>query len=195
VEHIFASSEEMTTYIKPDEQKLKQLILYLADRCSEDPSFGRVKLNKLLYFIDLFAYGEFGQPVTGVEYMKQEQGPVPRRMVPVREEMLRDQWIAESKKEYAGLANPQIRIFPLRQADLLSFTPQEIAHIDKIIGFCTQATGTRLSDLTHQWLGWKVATKGETIPYETVFLSDDQRPTQYEIAHAGELIEQYGWDV
>lgn len=184
----------MTSAIRPNEEKLKQLILYLADKCEDDPAFGRVKLNKLLYFIDAFAYGQFGQPVTGVEYMKQEQGPVPRRLLPVRNEMQRDGLITEREKHISGLSNPLVKVIALKSPDLSAFTAQEIAHIDEIIELCSKATGTKLSDITHRWRGWNAAGIGETIPYEAIFLSDEP-PTDYELAHAEELIAKHGWDV
>src|SRR4051794_31046134 len=98
----------MTTKIEPNEAKLRELIVYLADKCAPDPRFGAVKLNKLLYFIDAFAFAKFGQPVTGVEYMKQKRGPVPRRMVPAIAALKREGAIAQRTKVVPGVSNPQI---------------------------------------------------------------------------------------
>ena len=180
--------------VRPNEEKLKELIIYVADRCTDDPRFGAVKLNKLLYLIDVFAYAHYGEPVTGVEYMKQENGPVPRRLVPIREAMLADRSIVEVERP-SSMSNPRRRVVACRPADLSVFSPREIAHIDKIIQDVWDYSGTNLSDITHAWRGWRIARKlGDTIPYDAVFLSDEP-PTDYEVAHAEELISEHSWDV
>ena len=55
---------------KFNEGKFKELVLYIASRCERDPTFGAVKLNKELFFSDFWAYAEFGEPITGAEYIK-----------------------------------------------------------------------------------------------------------------------------
>ena len=57
-------------FIPFNEQKFKELVIYIAGRCESDPYFGAVKLNKLLFFSDFFAYAKLGNPITGAEYMK-----------------------------------------------------------------------------------------------------------------------------
>ena len=66
------------------EAKLRELILYIANKA---PDFGAVKLNKTLVFSDFIAFYRFGVPITGVEYMRLPEGPVPRRMLPVLAEL------------------------------------------------------------------------------------------------------------
>ena len=55
---------------KPDDNKLRELVLYIAVLSEGDPAFGKVKLNKLLFFADFTAYLSFGKPITGHEYQK-----------------------------------------------------------------------------------------------------------------------------
>jgi len=185
----------MESSIKPDEGKLRELILYLAEKCQDDPDYGATKLNKLLYMIDAFGYAQLGQPVTGVEYMKQEYGPVPRRLVPVKKAMIADRDAVEVERAARGVAYRQKRLIALRPANLSMFAPEEIAHIDEIVRACSSATTTQLSALTHTWLGWKMARAiGDPIPYSAIFLSETP-PSDYERGRAKELTEKYGWDV
>lgn len=51
-----------------DSRRLKELMLYVSERLFDDPSFGAVKLNKVLYFSDLIAYSSLGHPITGATY-------------------------------------------------------------------------------------------------------------------------------
>jgi hypothetical protein len=50
-----------------DKEKFKELVLYLAEKCETDPSFGVTKLNKLLYYCDFVAYSELGKPAIDYE--------------------------------------------------------------------------------------------------------------------------------
>ncbi len=56
-----------TATLANDEAKLVELILYIADKCENDPHFGKTKLNKILFFSDMLYYGFFGNAITGVE--------------------------------------------------------------------------------------------------------------------------------
>jgi hypothetical protein len=71
-----------------DERKMKELILYISQKCADDAKFGATKLNKILYFSDFLAYAYHGSPITGFEYQKLPNGPAPRRLVPVREQLM-----------------------------------------------------------------------------------------------------------
>ena len=70
--------------------KLKELILLIAHECEDHTYFGAIKLNKILFFCDFRAFAELGKSITGAEYVALEHGPVPRILVPVRNEMTRN---------------------------------------------------------------------------------------------------------
>lgn len=178
-----------------DEKKLRELIVYLANACAADETFGAMKLNKLLFLSDFLAYGTHGKPITGVDYMKLENGPVPRRLLPIREEMENDGDIAIEKRQYYGMPNPQTRIIARRNADVSLLEKEEIALVDDLIRSTWGASGTKVSELTHGYRAWLMTRQiKDSIPYEAVFLSDEP-PTEYEILHAEELIREHGWDV
>ena len=69
------------------DQKFKELILYLAKRSMDDAYFGATKLNKLLFFSDFLAYGQLGSPITGASYQRLKCGPAPREMLPMQRAM------------------------------------------------------------------------------------------------------------
>jgi hypothetical protein len=46
-----------------DEQKMKELILYISQKCADDTKFGATKLNKILYFSDFLAYASMAHPL------------------------------------------------------------------------------------------------------------------------------------
>ena len=71
-----------------DKSKMRELILYIARAQADDPTFGRVKLAKLLYFADNEAFVRLERPITGATYQKLPEGPAAREFVPLRDEML-----------------------------------------------------------------------------------------------------------
>lgn len=180
--------------IQADERKFRELILYIATRCLDDPGFGRTKLNKLLFLSDFHAYLELGRPVTGVAYMKLENGPAPRRLVPIREQMKQAGEAAEIERPYSATAKPQQRLVPLRKPVLSMFSAEEIAFVDRLIFEHWGKSGEDLAHITHGYVGWQIARLRETIPYQSVFVVNEP-VSDYERQRAGELIAQYGWAV
>jgi hypothetical protein len=75
--------------IRPDDEKIRELILLIAEWCQADPKFGAIKLNKLLFHADFSAFLTHGDPITGQEYFKLPQGPTPRRLKLVTEAMIK----------------------------------------------------------------------------------------------------------
>lgn len=154
------------------EGKLRELILYLADKCEHDTYFGATKLNKLLYFCDFWAFSSFGKAITDVEYQRLPQGPAPRRMVPVIEEMEREGSIAVKKQLCYG--KEQTRVIALRSADFSVFSAQEIALIDHVFQQFDGLTGANISEISHRSIGWRLAKDGETIPYSTAMIEEGE---------------------
>lgn len=161
----------MERTFKYDEQKLKELILYVAAKCDEDPRFGAVKLNKILFFSDFAAYAKFGRPITGAEYRKYPQGPCPSRMKVIKQEM-------ENGREAYEYINPlddglrERRLLAWRKPDLGMFSVDEIAIVDEAIRRWWGRTGTDISEVSHQHPGWKLTELKEEIPYFTAFIAE-----------------------
>src|SRR5690348_1753468 len=69
------------------QEKFRELIVYVADRCADDPYFGDTKLNKILHFSDFVAYTDLGHSITGARYQKLEFGPAPTNLLPIRRDL------------------------------------------------------------------------------------------------------------
>lgn len=172
----------------PD-RRLAELILYLAEKCERDPSFGATKLNKILAFADFSAYFKTGKPITGAEYMRLPQGPVPRRLRPVRDTLEADHAIA-MRVVSVGKYQQQ-RVVPLRSPDLSIFTAAEIAAVDEIVDIFWNHTAKDVSEFSHG-IAWQVAGDKSSIPYEAAFLSDEPL-TDYDRVRTAELASERGW--
>lgn len=168
------------------DNKLRELILYIAMESEGDEAFGATKLNKLLFYADFIAYVELGDSITGEEYQALQWGPAPRRLVPVREKMLEEEEIAIRLRDFHG--RPQERILALTNADVSRFTSHEIALVSHLILEWWGRTATEMSRQSHRFAGWQLARLGETIPYE-VALVGGREPTVEEIRRGKELEE------
>jgi hypothetical protein len=180
------------TFEFPDldgEAKLRELILYIADRCFDDRYFGAIKLNKILYYADFEAFRRHGKPITGVKYQRLDEGPAPKRLVPIRNEMIEKEELFV--KPIETIKGTRHKLIALRKPDLDIFTANEIAIVDQVIHTLWNKTAKQVSKSTHG-ITWHVYKNHDLIPYESVHIDD--RVTDADITRAHELIEKYGWD-
>ena len=133
---------------KADEVKFKELVLYVAARCDEDPHFGAVKLNKILFYSDFLHFAEHGKPITGVEYRKYPLGPCPARMKVIKQEMEAEELAYEyTNPLHSGLR--QKRMLARRSPVLSLFSAQEIATVDTVIAKLRAWNASEVSEFSH----------------------------------------------
>jgi hypothetical protein len=156
--------------------QFKELILYISQKCANDQKFDTLKLSKLLFFSDFLAYGNFGRPITGFEYVKMEKGPAPKRIREVKAQMETERTLGLQKLPLREWKRP----VNLRDPDLSQFSAAEISLVDNLIDALKETESDLVSALTHDWLCWKLTPLGQTIPYEMVFLSHEE-PTPADI--------------
>jgi Protein of unknown function (DUF4065) len=150
--------------------RFKELILYISQKSIADPKFNNLKLNKLMFFADFWAYGLFGEPITGFAYIKLEKGPAPKRMHEIRKEMVEEE---KSLALQTLPLEPWHRTVNLRSPNLAVFKPEHVSLIDSVIEALNDVGGEEASAISHKLPCWMVPSLGETIPYEMVFLSHE----------------------
>jgi hypothetical protein len=153
-----------------NDAKMAELILYVSDRCQLDPGYGATKLNKILFYADFIYYATRGTSITDQEYMRLDNGPVPRRLVPIREGLIENFELIVRNQPYGTLQ--QKRPIALRDPDLSAFTGDEIAMVDSLITTFWGKTAKEVSDILHRFDGWKLAADRETIPFEAALISE-----------------------
>jgi hypothetical protein len=168
--------------------KLKELILLVAEQAKDHEFLGQIKLNKILFNIDFKAYAQRGESVTGQEYQAQPMGATLRRMIPVLEEMQQEEDLAIKRQPTKG-DYVEERPVALRPPDLGQFTADELALVESEVDAARDLTGTDMSEVSHEFLGWIVAAFGENIPYETVFAMKSRPLTDEERDFGRQLIE------
>jgi Antitoxin SocA-like, Panacea domain len=173
-----------------DEDKLAELILYISQKCATDPKFGAVKLNKLLYLSDFLAFGNWGEPITGVPYQHLKMGPAPTRLIPVRDQLERSgKLVVQALPLKSG--KKQVRTVNLVEPNLKVFSGREIALVDSIIEDLWGMDAEESSEFSHQFVGWRMTKEGEPIPYGSIFISDEPL-SPAEIQRGQELARELG---
>lgn len=175
-----------------DANKLKQLILYVAEQLLEDRHGGATKLNKVLFFADFAHMRMHGRPITGVPYQKLEHGPAPRTLTSISAELVRDKQATLKREAFLGYKFERFeRFVPLVPADLSVFEPDEIDTVNQVIADLAGFTARQVSDLSHEEFGWQMVDYNETIPYATAGLRKAELTPSIE-AHARLLAIELG---
>lgn len=186
-----AEGGAMTDWRKFDfkSRKFKELVIYFSKRgIDEGLVIGSTKLNKLLFFTDFESYAETGSPITGATYQRLTHGPAPRELLWVRDELLKDEEVRWKPKS----GDWDDVLIPRGEADMTLFTDEERAIADRIFEEMRPLNATASSDLSHERsAGWRVLENGETIPYESAFISTAPAPLEA-IEMGKRLAQQFG---
>lgn len=160
---------EEVAYVPYNEEKLTELVLYVALRTQADGTAGATKLNKYLYFSDFAAVRRLGHPITGAEYQKLPHGPAPRRLRPIRDRLVH---AGEARLEKRPDAFGRVHhdLIPQREPRTDLFTAEELELVDEMIETLRHLSAKEVSDLSHDEAGWQLVAERETIPYELAFV-------------------------
>ncbi len=171
-----------------NEDKFRTMILYFADRSKDDPTFGSVKLNKLLFFADFYSYAFRGKSISGAKYIHLAQGPGASKMLPVRNAMEAKKEI--EVKEVARYGYIQHVTVALVNPNLALLEAEERAICDLIFDSLSSRTGTDVSNMSHQWNSWLYTDEKEEIPYSTVFAHAMQPVTRADFNWADSILKK-----
>lgn len=147
-------------------QKLKSAIHHICT--SVDPAdLGKVKLHKILYFADMLHYLENGRPLTGVEYQKQQFGPVAKHLTWALDDLAREDKVVTRRILHFGV--PTFRFEVVSPPLVGALSPHETALLDEVAAFVCARSARAISELSHN-AAWDAVEIGDTIPYYSAFL-------------------------
>lgn len=192
-----AKNEKLSRAFNP--KKLKNVILYILEKCAGKPNVGETVLYKLLYFIDFDNFEINNKSVTGLSYVHLQYGPAPiaSQYLPVIEEMKNNQELRVIIQDYHGLKMK--RYLNLIGHDIDFLCPQETKVIDDVIGALSNMSASQIEEYSHGDAPWKLTGDKEVIPYN--FVSERQTPytkrdddysKRFEITGAKDIINQLG---
>src|ERR1700681_2509891 len=131
-------------------EKLAQMLLYVAHKLTGDRCNGKTKIHKILFFSDFEAFRLTGQSISGEDYIKYDQGPFLQAVEPtVRKLANRNvaDWAPANDRDEIQLTiyAPQIK------TDLLSTV--ETGIIDATVQRFWGQTAAAVSNRSHRIFG------------------------------------------
>lgn len=164
-------------------KKLKNVILYILEKCAGKPNVGETVLYKLLYFIDFDYFEINGKSISGLDYIHLQYGPAPvaALYLPVIEAMKTEQELKIIISNYFGLKIK--RYINLIEHDINSLCPKETKVIDDVISALSNMSASQIEEYSHGDAPWQLTGDKEIIPYNLVF----ERQAPYAKRNADDL--------
>lgn len=141
--------------------KFIDVVHYICAQCALN-ELGRVKLHKILYFADMLHFAASGQPLTGVEYLKQKFGPVARHLSAALAELESQGRLKTEVRDYYGF--PKHDFVSISAVDLSRLTTTDQVLLNDVIDFVCGRTAKEISELSHDG-PWQTVAMGHPIPY------------------------------
>lgn len=173
-----------------DKEIFKEMILYISERCKDNPNFGSVHLNKILHYSDFFWYAENNESISNETYIREKHGQIPKHLVAVRQELEQEGKLKlEEREHYNRTQKRPIVTTPIQYERL---TNEQMELIDKIIDAISGFSAYVVSEqIAHEDLSWQCLENGEEIPYETVFFRRKNRISDDSMKWARDIVNEY----
>ncbi|MFH1029724.1 MAG: Panacea domain-containing protein [bacterium] len=153
--------------VKINEKKYKNVILFFANRIQNN-TLGKLKIMKLLYFLDFDFFEKYGKSVTGDEYLRFERGPVPRMAEKILKEMTGKEIKVTKIKMGAGY-NDQHHVSSLQEFDMGLFTKEELLMMEDIADKWEKFSGAEMKNASHGEAPWIATKPDEVIDYNLAY--------------------------
>lgn len=142
----------LTGFKRPNKDKIANVLIFFINGSNKDFN-DKLKLNKLLFYIDFVNYKLFGFSITGLSYRAIDYGPVPTFYDNIytyfeNEGIISSKWI----KDAVGAAKETFETQAAFDAKL--FTPEELIVIEGIRETFKNTSSWDLVDLSHKERGW-----------------------------------------
>lgn len=150
-----------------NEKKYRNSVLFFAKKI-QNGTLGKLKLMKLLYFLDFDFFERYGHSVTGDEYLRFEHGPVPRMAAKILEKMTGKE-IKITKRKIADGLKDQQHIEALKDFDVNVFTREELLALEEIADKWEKFSGTEMKTASHGEAPWIATKPNEVIDYNLAY--------------------------
>lgn len=152
---------------KINEKKYKSVVLFFANKV-QNGTLGKLKLMKLLYFLDFDFFEKYGKSITGDEYLRFDNGPVPRMAEKILKEMEGKEIKITRKKVAKGYKDQQL-VEPLKQVNVELFSPEEVLMMEEIADKWERFSGSEMKNASHGEAPWIATKKDGIIDYNLAY--------------------------
>lgn len=147
------SASEFTGYRKPDMNRIANLLVYALSQSKAEYN-DRLKMNKLLFYVDFCHYRQTARSITGLPYRAIQYGPAPTCYDTVLDrlenmEILQAQWVNRGK------SNQPREIFQATGAfNEHVFSVEENSTIKWVVAKFKNISSWDIVELSHKESGW-----------------------------------------
>lgn len=163
---------------------MRAVILRACHACQPE-DLGAVKLNKVLYYLDMLNYAHQREVVTGATYRKRPNGPASDQLLFTLRDMANAGDLEIRNVEFHGYWKKEYIAKVSEPAGILNAS--ELSLLDDVIEFvCRHNSARSISEYSHS-LPWEMAEMGGEIPYRSAMLLFPMEPTPeaFEISEQG----------
>lgn len=160
-------------------EKYRNAVHYIIDKCENPYKLGSIKLNKILLFTDGILLRKTGKTLTEDTYIKRQFGPVPKNILKILNGLKNDNIIAIRD----GKKNNDARLFfSLREPDISNLSSTEIDALYTVTMFIYKKFKVKeISDITHQPKIWDYLNIGDEVDLYSYFISEEAEITKEDI--------------
>jgi uncharacterized phage-associated protein len=138
------STKAEPIFIKHNREKLLNAIIFFLNKTKK---CGKLKLLKLLYFLDFIHFKQTGKSVTELRYFAWKMGPVP---IELYHELDNPK---EDLKEYIailpGTPGEFLRMLPRKKFDPKYFSKREIRILEQLVEIFKTANADNMTEISH----------------------------------------------
>jgi len=179
--------------INHDREKLLNAIIFFAQNTS---FLGKVKLWKLLYFLDFEHFKDTGRSVTGMEYSAWPKGPVPVALHNEIEHPQTDmsEKILFGKKAVRGTDNQMLTVTPLAVFDPSHFSKRELRLMARLANDFDRTNAEDMIEATHlENQPWhkiynERGLKQQKIPFELALRAQEEGELRHVMQERDEVL-------
>lgn len=177
----------MTINFKTDQYKLLNSIIYILQKIGKTDKH---KICKILFYADKNHLNKYGRPITGDNYIKMNNGPVPSfiyDMLKLQEEEIEETFLKEIKKCIKTTKPYNVELSNKKVVfDDKYFSETDLEELDNAIEFCKNKSFSELTNLTHNEKAWINAIPNTGMDF-ALLLDDDNKNKQDILADLTEL--------
>jgi uncharacterized phage-associated protein len=152
---------------KINQKKYKNAIIFFAKRI-QNSTLGKLKMMKLLYYLDFDFFEKYGRSITGDEYLRFDNGPVPRMGEKILKQM-NGKEIKIIRRKIGNGYNDQMHIEALVDFNVDVFEREELLMLEEIAGKWEKFTGTEMKNASHGEAPWIATPSDGIIDYNLAY--------------------------
>lgn len=182
--------------IRHEREKLLNAIIFFAQNTS---SLGKIKLWKLLYFLDFEHFKDTGRSVTGMQYKAWPKGPVPVELHNEIENPNADMTakVVFGKKNMRRTDRQMLTVTPVAAFDSSHFSKRELRLMERLAGEFDKTYADDMIEATHlENQPWhkiynEQGLKQQSIPFELALRTQEEGELRHVVKERDEVLRNY----